>query len=122
MSWQQEAACLGRTDIVWFPTMTRRGGTSRAWRDNINRARQVCAGCTVRADCMDDALDHWGTAGIWAGTTQHERDGLTRVHVRPVAVCGTDSGYYRHLRQTATPPCDACRAAHAVANRRRDIA
>lgn len=30
------------------------------------------------------------------------------------AECGTDGGYYRHLRTTHTRPCAACRAAHAV--------
>jgi hypothetical protein len=32
---------------------------------------------------------------------------------QPVALCGTDSGYFRHLRRTKTPPCDACKAAHS---------
>lgn len=31
------------------------------------------------------------------------------------ALCGTDSGYYRHLRGTKTPPCDACKLAHRTA-------
>lgn len=33
------------------------------------------------------------------------------------ARCGTDGGYYRHLRKTHTPPCEPCKAAHAAANR-----
>lgn len=32
---------------------------------------------------------------------------------RPVAKCGTDAGYYRHLRRTKTEPCEACKRAHA---------
>lgn len=32
--------------------------------------------------------------------------------VRPPAVCGTEGGYYRHLRITKTPTCAACRLAH----------
>jgi hypothetical protein len=33
------------------------------------------------------------------------------------AKCGTDSGYYRHLRQLNEPACQACREAHAQATR-----
>lgn len=29
------------------------------------------------------------------------------------AKCGTDGGYYRHLRTTKTKPCKACKRAHA---------
>jgi len=36
-----------------------------------------------------------------------------------VAPCGTDSGYYRHLRREKRPACPACLAAHASATRRR---
>lgn len=33
------------------------------------------------------------------------------------AKCGTDGGYYRHLRITKTEPCEACRQAHAQRKR-----
>lgn len=33
---------------------------------------------------------------------------------------GTDTGYYYHLRKYGTPPCDACKAAHTAAARKRD--
>lgn len=36
-----------------------------------------------------------------------------------VAQCGTDGGYYRHLRRTHTPPCPECKAAHAAAEKAR---
>lgn len=35
------------------------------------------------------------------------------------AICGTDSGYYRHRRQSQTPPCEPCLHAHRVAERDR---
>lgn len=31
------------------------------------------------------------------------------------AKCGTDSGYYRHVRTLKEPACDACLTAHAAA-------
>jgi hypothetical protein len=33
---------------------------------------------------------------------------------RPLAVCGTDTGYYRHRRTLQEPACDACKLAHRV--------
>lgn len=41
---------------------------------------------------------------------------------RVVALCGTDSGYFRHRRQLHEPPCDACRLAHAAAEKARATA
>lgn len=35
------------------------------------------------------------------------------------AVCGTDGGYFRHLRILHEPACDDCKAAHAAAERYR---
>jgi len=32
---------------------------------------------------------------------------------RSIAKCGTDSGYYRHVRTLGEKPCLACRNAHA---------
>lgn len=46
--------------------------------------------------------------------------------VRKPAACGTDSGYYRHLRgtkaQPKTEPCQPCRDAHAAAVSRQEKA
>lgn len=36
---------------------------------------------------------------------------------RPSAICGTDSGYYAHLRRGRDTPCDECKAAHSAAAR-----
>jgi hypothetical protein len=36
-----------------------------------------------------------------------------------IASCGTDSGYYRHLRRLKQPACPACLAAHAAVTRER---
>lgn len=39
-----------------------------------------------------------------------------------IAPCGTDSGYYRHLRKAKEPACPACLAAHALVTRKRAAA
>jgi hypothetical protein len=38
---------------------------------------------------------------------------------RKVAICGTDSGYHKHLRRLKEPACDPCRIAHAEAEKDR---
>lgn len=102
MSWLEHAACRGRKDIDWFPLYDARP------------ALAVCETCTVREACLNDAFDETYQNGIRGGYTPAERDRMvSRMVRRPVAVCGTDAGYYRHLRITRTPTCAACRAAHA---------
>jgi len=41
---------------------------------NYSRARGLCAGCTVRPECLEYALPDTDIVGYWAGTTQSERD------------------------------------------------
>lgn len=38
------------------------------------------------------------------------------------AICGTDSGYFRHLRRDKNEPCDACKQAHSAAQKARQWA
>lgn len=120
MSWTERGACVGRTDIDFVPTYP--GAVTAAWRANTAAAKALCASCPVRADCLADALAHWGTAGIWGGTTELEREKMERARLHPpVALCGTNAGYYRHQRM-ADEPCAECRAAHAAYARKRTAA
>lgn len=70
MSWQEQAACLGRTDVNFFP----KAGESP------KEALAVCAECPVQRPCLDEALklayhdDH----GVRAGTTAKERDRMRK--------------------------------------------
>lgn len=41
-------------------------------------AREVCAGCVVRLDCLVDALDNRVPFGVWGGMTERERRALLR--------------------------------------------
>ena len=108
--WRDLAACAGRTDLEWFPHRHVRSP----------KALEVCSDCPVREDCLADALeDGVDQHGIRGGLTELQRLGMIGpLRRRPrQALCGTDSGYYRHVRQTFTEPCEACRQAHAVAGR-----
>lgn len=41
-------------------------------------AREVCARCPVRTECLVDALDHRIDFGVWGGMTERERRALLR--------------------------------------------
>lgn len=43
-----------------------------------NRAKAICLGCTVRTDCLADALDNRVEFGVWGGMTERERRALLR--------------------------------------------
>jgi WhiB family redox-sensing transcriptional regulator len=43
-----------------------------------NRAKTVCMGCPVRAECLAEALDGKINFGIWGGMTERERRALLR--------------------------------------------
>lgn len=43
-----------------------------------NRAKAICMGCTVRSECLADALDNRIEFGVWGGMTERERRALLR--------------------------------------------
>ena len=48
-----------------------------------NKAKQLCAGCPVRTECLAEALDNQIEWGVWGGMTERERRALLRR--RPLA-------------------------------------
>jgi WhiB family transcriptional regulator, redox-sensing transcriptional regulator len=74
-AWQAEAACRGAGTVDYFPS---RGESTAA-------AKAVCAGCPVRTECLDYALDTPADArlpGIWGGTSERERRGMRATATR----------------------------------------
>lgn len=66
--WWQMAACVGHPTEWFFPD----GGGERAY----DRGKTVCAGCTVRAQCLALAQDFVTTGdryGLFGGLTPTER-------------------------------------------------
>ena len=61
IDWTEQASCRGRTDEM-FPEPSQQ-----------KRARQVCLGCPVRAQCLAEALDNQIEWGVWGGKTERER-------------------------------------------------
>jgi WhiB family transcriptional regulator, redox-sensing transcriptional regulator len=61
---------------LFFPA----GSTGKAI-DQASEAKLVCAGCPVRARCLEYALET-GQEGIWGGMTEDERRSLKRAQQR----------------------------------------
>jgi WhiB family redox-sensing transcriptional regulator len=77
LNWWTEAACQDAEPDIFFPvSSTGRGGEEA-------RAKLVCAGCPVRADCLAYAMDAGAPLqGIWGGTSDTDRARLRRSHRR----------------------------------------
>ncbi|MFF3643431.1 WhiB family transcriptional regulator [Streptomyces sp. NPDC002564] len=66
--WEVDALCAQTDPELWFPEI---GQSSRA-------AKQICATCPVRANCLDYALARTHLTGIWGGLSERERWMLRR--------------------------------------------
>lgn len=65
--WAGSAACRGtRPDALFVK------GAEQ------NRAKQMCANCPVRTECLAEALDNEIEWGVWGGMTERERRALLR--------------------------------------------
>ena len=67
-NWRSAGACLSADPDLFFP-ISSAGPAER----QIARAKQICAGCRVRRECLEFALSHDPIQGIWGGTTVEER-------------------------------------------------
>lgn len=109
--WRTQAACRGIDPAFFFP--------ERGDFEAMNAAKDVCATCTVTADCLEYALVINERDGVFGGTSSRERRRLRSTQHRAprtiAAGCGTNAGYERH-RVAGGPACDACRAAHVAHN------
>ncbi len=106
-AWMDRAACRGANPTIFY--------TDTPGRDTTGRARQICAGCPVRAECLVWAVQCDEQHGIWAGLDEDERRRLVRqLHTEriPHIDHGTNAGFQTHTR-LGVPPCARCRDAHA---------
>lgn len=110
MDWMSKRACVDVPPEVFFPEVG----------ENASAAKAICASCPVAAECLTYAIENREDYGVWGGLAPWERKRFRKPPRRPqVAACGSDAGYYRHLRLTHTEPCRACLDAHAKAVRLR---
>lgn len=68
--WHLRARCRGMPDTRFFQADHQRGA-ERALSEL--RAKAVCGGCEVAAQCLDHALGWPEKYGVWGGTTPRER-------------------------------------------------
>jgi WhiB family transcriptional regulator, redox-sensing transcriptional regulator len=61
--WRQWGRCAETDPDEFFPE---KGSTTR-------HAKRICAGCEVRTQCLDYALEADERFGIWGGTSERER-------------------------------------------------
>ena len=75
--WRAASACLTADPDLFFPIAA---GTADA--SQVSRARRICAGCTVRQQCLDFAVRSGEKDGIWGGTTPEQRIRARRANNR----------------------------------------
>jgi len=84
--WLDQAACRNADPELFFPV-----GNTGPTLLQLDRAKQVCAGCTVRTSCLEWALASGQEAGVWGGTTEDERRALRRMRQASAGSDAADS-------------------------------
>jgi WhiB family transcriptional regulator, redox-sensing transcriptional regulator len=70
--WRGFANCTTADAEVFFPEVA--GNREPQWaRRNVQAAREICAPCQVKLECLAFALAG-RDRGIWAGTTEEQRE------------------------------------------------
>jgi len=72
-NWRAAGACLSADPDLFFP-ISAKGPAEK----QIARAKTICAGCRVRQECLEFAITHDLTYGIWGGTTLEDRQRARR--------------------------------------------
>lgn len=67
-SWKHKGACHGLDPTIFFPDS----------EESAAEAKAICAGCSVRAACLEHALASREKDGVWGGTTDKERRRIIR--------------------------------------------
>lgn len=68
MTWRDHAACVGQQGDLFFPV-----GTGGPAAQQVENAKKICAGCSVRDACLLWAVETGANDGIWGGLTEAER-------------------------------------------------
>lgn len=69
--WQSRAACRGPQASVFFPPASAERKEERLAREQ--RAKEICATCAVKRQCLEYAIRIREPHGIWGGLNEAER-------------------------------------------------
>lgn len=111
--WRAQALCAQVDPEIFFP---KKGA-------NPAQAKAVCAMCPVRNECLEHALTHIETYGIWGGLTARQRQELRAGRRSSVDKCRNGHEYTPEntLATTFGRRCRTCKnASDRAAGRRRD--
>ena len=93
---------------MWVEDWTSAAACRQAHPDHLfvrgaeqNKAKQLCASCPVRTECLAEALDNQIEWGVWGGMTERERRALLRR--RPTASWRAVLEAAREKSASATP-------------------
>ena len=76
--WRAAGACRSADPELFFPIATGVAVTVT----QVRKAQRICAGCGVRQQCLDFAMQSGEVHGVWGGTTPEERVRARRAQVR----------------------------------------
>lgn len=65
-SWMDLGSCVGEDQDLWFPTE----------KSNAKTAKQICAACPVRLECLEYAVSANERYGVWGGLSYKERQAI----------------------------------------------
>lgn len=83
------------------------------------RADKAAAGRRYRERVRNGESPECDPIELLGGSWVYTNGIASFVPDHPNPLCGSDSGYYHHRRQTLDQPCRACLDAHALAQRNR---
>jgi WhiB family transcriptional regulator, redox-sensing transcriptional regulator len=72
--WRAAGACRSADPDLFFPIAT---GVAA-----VRKALLICAGCGVKQQCLDFAMQNGEMNGVWGGTTAEERIRARRALLR----------------------------------------
>lgn len=78
--WQHLAACRGVDAVYFFAPNYFEKRSEKNAREAV--AKEICARCPVREDCLEYALDVREAHGTWGGLNEMERRALLRQRTR----------------------------------------
>lgn len=71
--WRDVASCRDSDPELFFPV-----GTTGPAVDQIERAKAICATCSVQEACLQYALESNQEAGVWGGYQEDDRRRLRK--------------------------------------------